>query len=717
MKLNKTSSFYCTIISLIIIFLFISSLSFAGQVVLQDKKLLVAFDSGTGALVKVENKITHWVIERRPELGASFRLFVPLPKRRFNFVLGQKQHASLVEKITGNKIKIVWRNLYSEHGGVLPITLTANVTLRNGVLTFDATLKNNSVLTVETIDYPYFGDFNPPSKKSTMHVRTMRYDNLLSDEIYPHFRNEKGYWGDLYPTKMIASSYSLFCLIQCPKQGLYVELKNPDPSYLVEYTFEQHPGDVSNVTNLVPQHDEIGGKTVNLEFKTCHYIYARPHSTFKLAPVVFECYNGDWHAGVDLYKHWRKTWYKPPHLPEWVKHVNSWQQLQINSPVQNYGVKYSDLYKYGEECAKNGVKAIQLVGWNKGGQDGGNPSMDTDPGLGTWIQLHDAIVRIQALGVKIILFDKFPWADMTTKWYKKELYKYQTVDPYGIPYQSGGYAYYTPTQLAGINKHRFAVMDLLDPKYRDIATNQFRKALALGASGFLYDEVCVQPPNHAYNFSRGHGYTPPGYIYYGAELLAKQLHEAADSADKNFLFCGEGPQDWLTQYYPFSYFRISASSTPVERYIDPRAPLMVAVNGFDDREMINFCLLDRYIIEYEPYNFKGKLSDFPLTLAYGKKVDKLRKKYKKYLWDADFRDTQGAKVTANGPFKYSVFVTKSGKRAVVVVNNTQDKTITAKVEIPNAGKLVYATPELPDAKPTSGTLTIPARSAAVLMEK
>ena len=26
----------------------------------------------------------------------------------------------------------------------------------------------------------------------------------------------------------------------------------------------------------------------------------------------------------------------------------------------------------------------------------------------------------------------------------------------------------------------------------------------------------------------------------------------------------------------------------------------------------------RYVISYEPYNFKGRLEDFPLTLAYGK---------------------------------------------------------------------------------------------------
>src|SRR5208283_326283 len=199
--------------------------------------------------------------------------------------------------------------------------------------------------------------------------------------------------------------------------------------------------------------------------------------------------------------------------------------------------------------------------------------------------------------------------------------------------------------------------------------------------------------------------------------LSVQLRAAADKVNPDFLFSGEGPEDWLMQYFPCSYFRITASSVPVCRYIDPQVPLMVAVTGFDDREMLNLILLDRYIISYEPYNFKGHLTDYPLTLDYGKKIDALRRKYKAYLWDADFRDTLGANVTANGSYRYSVFVTATGKRAVVVVNEEFNKAITAQVKLPHPGKLVAATPEEPEAQPTTDTLEIPARSAAVVLEQ
>ena len=166
---------------------------------------------------------------------------------------------------------------------------------------------------------------------------------------------------------------------------------------------------------------------------------------------------------------------------------------------------YRDLANLGEDCARNGVRAIQFVGWSVGGQDRGNPSENIDPRLGTWQELHDAIAQVQAKGVKIVLFGKYNWADMTTRWYRSDLYKYDVKDPYGIPYQHGGYSYDTPEQLAAINNRRFAIMCFLDPAYRQVAEGQFKKVTAVGAAGFLYDEVCHHGVAR-YCFATDHGH-------------------------------------------------------------------------------------------------------------------------------------------------------------------------------------------------------------------
>lgn len=278
----------------------------AGEVTLEDNQILAAFDSDSGALTRLVDKQSHWTIERRPELGVSFRLFAPLPERRYNPVLGQKQTAAEVKKVSDNEIKFLWQNLLSENGGKLPISLSADVTLKNGALTFVATLQNDSALTVETIDYPYFGDLNAPARDSSLEARTPRdnkANDVQPDELYPHFHNEKGYWGVDWPTKMLETRpVGAFCLLQSPGQGICVDATGTKLPYRLFYTFEQHPGVISAATSLVPPKDFISGFPVHLEFRPCHFVFAKPNSTTKLVPIVLRPYSGDWHAGVESFK-------------------------------------------------------------------------------------------------------------------------------------------------------------------------------------------------------------------------------------------------------------------------------------------------------------------------------------------------------------------------------------------------------------------------------
>ena len=122
------------------------------------------------------------------------------------------------------------------------------------------------------------------------------------------------------------------------------------------------------------------------------------------------------------------------------------------------------------------------------------------------------------------------------------------------------------------------------------------------------------------------------------------------------------------------------------RFLRPDALLMTAVTGFDGRNMINQCLLYRYIISYGLYKFKGRLIDMPLTIAYGQKMDGMRTELRHWLWDGEFRDTIGARVTdqssgeVHAPF--SVFKgSRDGSLAVVVANySTEDRVVDVAVD-------------------------------------
>src|SRR5262249_32783097 len=156
----------------------------------------------------------------------------------------------------------------------------------------------------------------------------------------------------------------------------------------------------------------------------------------------------------------------------------------------------------------------------------------------------------------------------------------------------------------------------------------FDKSIDLGASGILYDEA-FHHWSATHCFSEHHGHRAPATLWSGDLRLAQRFCDVVRNklGAEKFLLAAEAPFDLEQQYYGLSYFRILPGHIPVERFIDPFYPIMIAVCGFDDREMINRALLYRYIISYEPFNFKGDLTDFPLTLEYGKKIDSLRRRY------------------------------------------------------------------------------------------
>jgi len=53
---------------------------------------------------------------------------------------------------------------------------------------------------------------------------------------------------------------------------------------------------------------------------------------------------------------------------------------------------------------------------------------------------------------------------------------------------------------------------------------------------------------------------------------------------------------------------------------------------------------------------------------------------------------------------------------VVIMNLEEHKSIATKLDLPNAGSLVVATPEHQEAQATSMSVSIPPRSAAIIME-
>ncbi len=671
--------------------------------ILENSAMRATIDLTDGSITGLESKATGWKILAEEAYGQSFEASIKLHDGSF-FVVNGKSQKKPELRISNDELTFVWNGLTVGSSSV-DVTFEGKIKITEKGLVYSGTLNNKSDAVIEQLCWPYLGQITIPAQTDRFVFQYMNYTKFNTNELYPNFSGTG--WSNL-------PEHS-FTLINNSKEGLYLSTYDNKLDEYVRCVYETLPNkDYAAIAgnaesrNVVMEH-------MRIRLKAARMIYAQPQSVTALVPFVMTPYVGTWHDGVDIYKEWRKTWFVEPHRPEWVKHVNSWQQLQINSSESRMNFKIKDLVHYARECKKYGVDAIQLTGWTWGGQDRGVPVHDVDPRLGTADELKKAIAKSEKLGVKILLFTKFTWVDRTADWYP-QWSSHVAWNNQGDTCLHPGYNYNTYTQLMGINTRRFGIFCMMDDELRKNLQKEFLKCLELGAPGMVYDEN----QHHAGTmlcFNPYHGHKVPGFNYKGADLLGREFMEMCKKKNPDFLMVGEGPYDLQSQYYS-TYTRADYNHEPVLRYIDSNIPVACAVTDHFDKNRINMCLACRYSISYEPRNFKGHLWEFPRVLSYGQQVDQLREKYSDYLWDAEFLDTKGAVV--NGPdLKYTVFSRRSdGKKAVVVYNVNTRETSKATVSITGSdGQLIVVSPEKQSSSVFDGTITIEPQSAVVVMEK
>jgi hypothetical protein len=682
----------------------------ADPLILENEHLLLAIDRETGCVDKLESKDQAWKLQ-----GAGMRLHVPAPEHRFHYLTERHAARPKIES-DGKQATIAWSGFESDRLGKLDIEVKESIRLEGAGVHFSYEIRNGSQAVIESYTYPRLKGLKPPSGDKNMRHAAWGYSGMSSASLWPIFGNQVGYYGYDTPAQLRnLGADTQFCMVLSDTRGLYIGYHDRAQRQVLQICFFLAPAyaDSFNSSAIGPA-AKAADAAVGIDPN--HLCFVQPGATQRSEPLVLEPFHGDWHAGADIYKSWRGAWFKPPAMPGWVREVHSWQQIQINSSEDRLSFPYKDLVKVAEACKRWGVKAIQLTGWQIGGQDRDFPLHDTDPRLGSAQEFKDAIAASRKMGVEIVLFNKYAWADVTAPAYRSQFRQFAIEDPYGDPYEFHAYDYDTPTQIAGINTRHGAGMCQASPIWRKRALEEFRKSVDLGASGILFDEcqwhICP------YCFSRVHGHEVPGAVFSGDVPLIEGFRAIVDPAD--FVFAGESPYDLELQTYDMSYFRIETGFVPFGRYIAPFAPMSVAVTGFNDRQMINACLLYRFSMSYEPRDFHGELDEMPESLTYGRAVDDLRRRYRDWLWDAEFRDTLGAQVLANrAPLgTYTVFRRSDGRRAVAFANMSDADSAVCEVRLddPRAANLNWVSPEQPEPRPWTGKLELAPGSAAVLLE-
>lgn len=696
--------------------------------ILENDYLKIEFDRQSGAIIGVLNKTTKWQLIRQPKLSTGIRLLIPTKDYRNNKALSQFQQLSSIKMLGSEECMLIWEQITANHTGVLDIHLEMTVKLNNNQINFSVTVHNKSPYIIEEVWMPCLGGIREPYGTEPMKALTTTQIAGFHEQILGDGFHNWGYFGVDHPTNMQTfpgtHCQTPFLLLTIENQGVYIGMHNEEME-LVSFITELVPGYSNSCHTKIPQGDEIGGQPAGFLVSVAQLPFIQPGEKRELSPIMIGLYEGTWHKGIEFYQNWRSTWFKRKPQPKWLGEVDCWMTLQMNSSEDCCKFKYSELPSMMREAKEQGVQALQLIGWAIGGQDGLEPLQDTDDRLGTREELKAAIKEIEQMGIRVLLMCKFKWADIAYERFQEELLQHTQKDMYGNCTHFSGYGYQTISQnLAGASRRSGVGLCHSSEEYRKFALKEFDKIVDLCASGIQYDELSS---DLLVCFDQNHGHRWGESTFKGSLKLAEEFYARVHDKYPEFLFAGEGVLDPLAQIYSVNYIRTSGGTwggpnyTPAWKYMDSEMKFATCIIGFDDRELINQCLVQGHIINYEAENFKSNITQMPLTVEYGQLALRLRRTLWDYLWNGKYLDTIGVEVkyqTGDADIIYSVFKNNLNEKKAYVVANQSDIELEVEIKTDNhCRNFTLYTIGVEVAVKNQGNTSIAPRSLVVFVEE
>jgi sugar phosphate isomerase/epimerase len=601
-----------------------------------------------------------------------------------------------------------WKDVTDGSGRRHDITVTATATGNGPHRTFSLHVANNTDLVIASAKFPVVQGISVPAGR-TLSALTWQYFGASEHGLWPVFEWSKAYYGTMRPTWMGSGNPTApFAVMQDGHEALAVSVAGPTTD-VVTWSWELDPGYADTIGDRVPS-------DAALTFSAVHLLDLAPGQQRELTGIRFDHAHGGWQAALAPYRASRRDIPAAIHpAPDWAAEPHSWYQVQLSSSAGERRYRFSDLPELARQCRDAGVAVLHVIGWNDGGQDRGNPSHDADPRLGGATGLRSAIAACQALGVRVVLFSKFTWADESTGWFRNELRRSAIRNPYGDYYPGPAYEYLTPHQLLGVSPRRLIPMCFLHEDYLRVCEHEFDKIVATGADGMLFDEAFHHGPA-LLCYDTSHGHRAGASVFAGDPVLAGRLSARLPAGREDFLFAAETLYEGLQPSYHLSYIRSHFTDhVPLTRYVTPELRMLTTVSGFDDRNQINQALAYGYLICYEPFHFKGALTDMPLTTGYGRAADDLRRELAAWLWDGRYEGDAPVEVMTGqdgARFASATWVNESGSPLHLIANYETDP-ISIRLNAPTGESRTVETPWCP----ATTLIAVPPRTLSLVREK
>jgi hypothetical protein len=270
-----------------------------------------------------------------------------------------------------------------------------------------------------------------------------------------------------------------------------------------------------------------------------------PSTRSKSVPTVLGFHQGDWHAALDIYKTWVRSWYKPDApRKDWFRRVFNFRQQFMRFYIPG-GEKYYDKatkkYTFAEGIADDakafgGVDFLHLFDWGaseKWGRCGDYEPWDEIGGVEAF---RAAVKETQDAGIPVGLYIEGYLIDPQSRIAQAHGKEWEILDAQGKPLPFFAPAMNMCSAVTGWQDY--------------LAGVYARVKKETGAMGYYCDEMGFADPSH-FCYAPNHGHPVPQPPTPGQRELIRKIRRAL--GPESALYTEETPCDTSTQHQDGSF--------------------------------------------------------------------------------------------------------------------------------------------------------------------